>query len=148
MTETSAFTPATGWRKHVPVTLPSGSTVLLRPFDIGVVLRWKDMPDTLRPAVADLMGEAKRKPADPVEDSIRFAAVLEVVCRTMFVSPRIVDAPAAENEISINDVEWRDQQYVMSLVNKGAEELRSFRPEPAPHVDGVDNEQGQPREAE
>jgi hypothetical protein len=64
------------------------------------------------------------------EESLRHAqgtmTLINAVCRAAFVQPRIVDEPATDDEITIDDVTIIDRYFVFQLATQPAEVLRTF----------------------
>jgi hypothetical protein len=106
-----------------------------------------ELPDLLTPLAAKtLYGEIQNDELSSAADlATNMAKLLSVVCKASFVSPRIVDDPQADDEISLEDVDFGDKMTVFNLAIAGAEALRSFRRRQAPDVgvvsDGESNTQ-------
>jgi hypothetical protein len=134
------------WRKTreagVPVQLPSGNVASLRNVRMVKLLMGGLISDTLTPIVVEMLsGESGEKKLSkmPAKDVLEASnALKEAMCKEAFVQPRIVDAPAAFDEISIDDVAEEDQEFVMALLYSSAERLAArFPPGSEPGVSPV-----------
>lgn len=166
-------TAGSAWREPrqagVPVQLPSGNIARLRPVEPQALLKQGEIIDILTPLVAKMLfqgadasaetiaqviGDATAgddNPAQLQEAATRLAdleRVCDIVCKTAFVDPRVVDDPQAENEIAPDDIELADKVHVFTLALRGAAALRHFRHEPNGDVGLVSNGEGQPQQAQ
>jgi hypothetical protein len=82
---------------------------------------------------------------DNVEAAIDMVESLRVVCAAAFVSPKIVDNPTKDDEISIDDVELSDRSYVFRLTFVSAEALKTFRYESPSDVEVASNGAADPQ---
>lgn len=137
-------TPASAWRESreqgVEIFLPSGKSALLRPVDVDFFVRIGRIPSLLAPIIAKLIdGEAfvpDKMPEGANEASKEWVDFLNQLVTAAFVQPQVVDVPIGderevrtpqgENEISIDDVEYRDKVYVYGLFTRPARLLKSF----------------------
>lgn len=134
-------TSGRAWREQrnqgVEVTLPSGNVVRLRPVSIQAFLKLPNIPDTLTPVIHDMIAPKEATKVQTVEDVINFHRVLDALCAYAFVSPRIVEAPESDDEISMGDVDTADKLAVLGLLDKTARQLESFRPQQADALESV-----------
>ena len=134
------------------VELPSGFVARLRP--VGLIELWKlgKIPDTLTSVVVELLTaqqmETERALKNATENMKNIAALYDVVCTAAFIEPRVVDNPVADNEISADDIDQADKEYILSWVNAPAVALRRFRPVEAANVDTVPEGQPVPQAAQ
>jgi hypothetical protein len=134
-------TSGKAWREKrvrgVEVQLPSSNVAILRPVSIEAFVNLPNIPDTLTPVIHQL-ATGKEFVPENFDDAMKLRAVLKELCRYCFVSPHVVDAPTeADDEVWIGDVDTDDQIFVLHLVDKTAEYLRSFRPRPDEAVEPV-----------
>lgn len=134
----------------------SGRVARLRPPDLATLLAAGQIPDPLTDQVYRMvfrgeiaeplvdMAKADEQGAPPAEDIQATLALYEVICKAMFVEPRIVDDPQADDEIHIDDVPLVDRIGVWGLAISttalGVGRLKSFRLQPAPDVEAVPDE--------
>ena len=152
--QTLQVTSGQQWRKVREegelVPLPSGHVVRLRTVGVETLIRRGRIPQGLLAIVADaLMGGAGTLPVpQTVEEMKDHLEFYESACIEAFVSPRIVETPQAEDEISIEDVSLEDLFVVVSLLNKPVRELIRFREEQARNVGNLQHGDGIRPEAE
>lgn len=144
------------WRKPreqgVEIWLPYGQQVVrIRTVRPDHLLAQGDIPDILSPLMLDMIyGRANEKkteaillPKESVEEAMQLLETLRVVCTAALVEPRIVSEPLAEDEITIDELEYEDRRYIFRLVFLPTEVLSTFRyqaqvdVEPLPHSAGV-----------
>lgn len=141
-------TPASYWRDAYDngkiVQLPSGAVVRLRPCYITHFARSGSIPDALLALTAQTVTDTKSGNRDEESERQRQVKIMVEntelayrLCKMMFVYPRVVDQPSADDEISFDMIDPVDATYIVSLFNKPVEELRSFRHEQAADVAGV-----------
>ncbi len=142
------------WRKPreegVPVALPSGHVALIRPVALDVLLRSGKIPDLLSPLAAkslwqDTTFEELGQAADLAQG---MADLVNLVCQAAFLSPRIVEAPQAEDEIALDDVTFGDKMLVFQAATAGARALERFRPGQSTDVAPVHDGEGEQQPAE
>jgi hypothetical protein len=71
------------------------------------------------------------------EEAMAMLESLRVVCMAGLVEPKVVENPAADNEITIDDIDLADRAYIFRLVFAPSEALSRFRYEPPSNVDVV-----------
>jgi len=120
------------WRKNREEgwleVLPSGNVVRLKSISLLDFMERGEISDPLSASVADMLGGKSKDVAD-FENFKQFAGLAAFVCKKAFMSPKIVDDPQADDEISILDVDFGDQRYVFNEVQKEIVMLAPFRPE-------------------
>lgn len=123
------------WRKAreegYVITLPSsGYAVRLRPVPLHSLIAQGKIPDTLSPLAAEaLWGEDSDGKQDVKELLSSTVELYDWVCRAAFVEPKIVDNPQADDEISIEDVDFNDKSAVFQAALLPGAALRNFRDE-------------------
>lgn len=130
------------WRKAreegVEIRLPSGMTVALRPIEVDLFMRVGHIPDALAPTVNRLInGErlAFEVPAlESLEQSKDWLLFLEELVTFAFVTPKVVNAPQGDDEISVEDVTYSDKLFVYRFFSYPAQVLEKFREEQSRHV--------------
>lgn len=123
------------WRRPreegIEITLPSGNTAKLRPVGAEWFLNQESIPDLLTPIIA-----AEAEGRDWSEDEKATASLNELgkskdflnsLVKAFFASPKVVDNPEADDEISPEDVEYQDKLVLMQLIGTPAVALRQFR---------------------
>lgn len=155
-------TSGADWRKPREegylLTLPSGYVARLRPPALHDMMAQGEIPAPLvnmaaeviwegdLEAIGELLTEAEKneqkraKIHKTVPDFIKLA---RIVCRAAFVSPRIVDEPKADDEISIKDLDEGDIFYVWRTATKGASTLAFFRDQQVANVEAVHDLHGE-----
>lgn len=124
------------WRKlreeGLVIELPSGNVVRLRPVQLDMLLLLGRIPDALTQVVEDMIfgrpNSLLNEDSQTIEDLRLLVEFYDAICKSSFVSPRIVDKPQADDEINIEDVSLEDRRFVAELVNKPASELARFHP--------------------
>lgn len=158
--ESLPVTSGSEWRRNREegelIQLPySGKMVRLRTVRPDMLLRLGKIPNPLSALMVDIIyGNAEGDRLDEflstqegVDSALDMIESLRVVCTAAFISPRIVDDPADEDEISIDDVELSDRSYVFRLVFIPAEALKTFRYQPPTDVEIMANGAGDPQPA-
>lgn len=141
-------------RHRVTLPLPySGDVVTVRAIGPDAILRLGRLPDALTPVIAELMEgkedqlKAVLKP-QTLEDAQRQLELIDVVCRCAMVEPRIVDDPQKDDEIGIDDLDWRDKQFLLSVLMASTSDLERFRDQQKRDVESVLTEPDNVPEAE
>ena len=149
------------WRKlreeGVPVRLPvSGRVVRLRTVRPDQLLRRGKIPDVLTSLVVKMIyGKSTDadfaafvEPREAAEEALEMMESLRVVCEAGLLEPRMVHDPQADDEISIDDLEYPDRTYIFRLVFAPVEALARFRVKQKATVEPVADEQGDAQPAE
>lgn len=137
---TPSVTPAYEFRRVREegeiITIPStGRRVRIRTVKPAALLRLGKIPDVLATFVMrSLYGQVTNEEyerffsmPERMEHAMELAESLRVICTAALIEPRIVEAPQAEDEIHIDDLEDREQRYLFDLALMEASDLRRFR---------------------
>jgi hypothetical protein len=121
------------WRKMreqgVLVELPSGFNARLRSISFETVLLADNIPEPIAKAIAEIMlGKDEDIKLDSIEDIKNGIKFGQIVCKTCFVSPKIVDNPTADDEISVEDLITEDINFVTRLLYEPAAKMAIFHP--------------------
>ncbi len=136
-------TPGSVWRKPreagETVRLPSGNIATLRPVALDQLMLSGKIPDLLTPIAAkSLWTETDTADiADQVETAKGFAELVNLVVPAAMLSPRIVAEPAADDEISLADIDFSDKLAIFQLATGGSQVLKSFREQQEKRVEPV-----------
>lgn len=133
-------TTGTQWRKAREqgevVELPSGKVARLRPLSLLGLIAQGRIPDPLSALVTEMIaGETKVVANFEMFES--FGDLLKLACVVAFVEPKIVDNPEADDEISIQDVDFDDQLFVFNRVQTEVNLTKPFRGKPSGDVEAV-----------
>jgi hypothetical protein len=144
---TSELTPTSGkaWREGntVVLRLPSGRIARVRAVGPDVILRNGSLPDSLTGIIAQIMEGGGEVPKPSTLDDLRgMADFMNVVTQSAFVEPRVVETPAADDEIGLDDIDWPDKEFLMGVVGASTRALESFRDEQAGDVGAVVSPEG------
>lgn len=148
------ITPIAEWYKSeegVVMRLPSGYVVKIRTLNLVDLLAHDDVVarlDQLTPVVAKLIEQGNLdgifNPSaawDAVEQLKATDELLKVVCKAMFVEPRIVDEPDRDKgEIPYKVLGEGDKGFIFGLIGRSAKELESFRDQTEQPLASVDAE--------
>lgn len=121
------------WRKPreegVVVPLPSGNIARLRPVALDVMITSGKLPDMLTPLAAKTLWTEMEPEdiGDVSELATGMADLFGFVCKAAFIEPKVVDNPKKEDEISLDDIDFRDKAAVFQLAIQPAEVLQKFR---------------------
>lgn len=146
----NGVTPTSGraWRKAREegyiITLPSGNVAKLRPVALDVLITSGKLPDLLTPIAARTLWteDSPQKIAEQAELAQGYAELVNVIVPAAFLSPRIVDSPQADDEISLDDLDFTDKVAVFNLCTAPAAALETFRNQQAANVDTLRNGKG------
>lgn len=113
------------------VRLLSGNVVRLRPIEVDYFLRVGHIPDFLAPLISELItggqAESELPPQEALEKQTEWFTFLDDLCRYALVSPRVVDNPEADDEISVDDIAYMDKYFIYLMFSRPARLLRQFR---------------------
>ena len=143
MTKKLTPTPGATWRKPrevgETVRLPSGNIATLRPVALDQLMLSGKIPDLLTPIAAkSLWTETDTGMiADQVETAKGFAELVNLIVPAAVIEPRIVAEPAADDEITLADIEFSDKIAIFQLATGGATVLKSFREQQEKRVEPV-----------
>jgi hypothetical protein len=128
------LTPTAGsaWRKPretgYTVRLPSGNVATLRPVALDSLLATGRIPDLLSPIVAKTIW-SEAQPAELAEQgqlAKGFIELIALIVPLAMLTPRVVENPQAEDEISMEDLELGDKIGIFNLATGGASLLTKF----------------------
>ena len=134
------------WRKAreegFEIQFPSGNTAMIRPVQADFFLRVGRIPDALAPLMNTIIRGDSYKleipPDEELEKKREWVDFLNQLITYAFVTPKVVENPQADDEISIDDVSYLDKYYIYRLFTAPAEKLRTFRKEQTEPVVTVD----------
>ena len=145
------------WRQPreegTPVQLPSGHVVALRPPDLSAMVAHGRVPDFLTGYAVDAFHSgiktpgADGKPFTP-EELTNLVHLLDLLCRESFVNPRVVDEPTADDEISLDDLDFLDKLAVLKWLLGPVDDLVKFREEQAGSLESLFGGENDQPEAE
>jgi hypothetical protein len=137
-------TPASEWRKArqegVPVELPGGRVVVIRPVNMSTFLRLGTIPDTLTPLVEKFVvngGGSDALNTLTTDEALHLVDIYDAFAMTCLLYPRMVDDPKADDEIGRDDMSDQEKQFLFSLMGLPSAALANFRPQQTSAVDGV-----------
>jgi len=144
-------TPGNEWRKpreegYVIKLITSGNTVRLRPVALDMLIASGSIPDILTPAAAKILWDGPDAGLIAARSEIdhEFIDLVNVVVPAAMLYPRVVDTPQADDEISLDDLDFSDKVAIYQLAIQPAAVLRRFRDQQATDVelvrDGQDDE--------
>lgn len=139
----------------VVLTFPSGNRYRVRTVGAAALLRRGNLPNVLLAFVIDAIyyGVDGKKIdqfftlQEREENAAAFVESLNVCCDLVFMEPRIVENPTADDECSIDDIPIQDRSWAFDLAFGVARELRPFRDEQEADVDSVPVAQDVPQAA-
>lgn len=136
MSNGTELTPTSGntWRKAregITLTLPSGNVAMIRPVGMDHYLKWGRIPNFVLPTILrafDEPGEHEFPRAESLEEKREWLKFLDDLARVSFISPRVVEGAAAEDdEINVDDIAYEDKRLLVEFLGRPAEVLASFR---------------------
>lgn len=132
------------WRKKANRSevcqLPSGCVAELKKPDILDLMLDEEtgIPDLL---MAQMFAGTGTPATEDVVGSVgRISPLLKQVCISAFVNPRIVAVAEADDEITIEDVEFQDRMWVLNWVMGDAAGMIRFPGEQARDIQPVSDE--------
>lgn len=128
------------WRKPREqgflIHLPSGKKAFLRPISFEVLARSGRIPDFLSPIVERMLSstaEDEETALRRIQQSMSFVEMLknsrqlqEIIAGASLVLPKVVETPVADDEISAEDIDPGDLQFIWQMAILPADELRTF----------------------
>lgn len=153
MSEQNGYKPTLGaaWRKPreegYVVELPSGNCARLRPVSLDVLIMQGQLPDLLTPIAAKMLWADTQTDAiaDQLELAKGYTELVHYTVKASVLEPKIVDVPQADDEVSLEDIDFADKTAIFQLATQPSEVLRRFRRKQAgdvePLSDGEGNEQ-------
>jgi hypothetical protein len=128
-------TPASQWKRPTPstevVVLPSGNEAKIRQPTLGRLVAEELFLGILEKLAGNIVDAAGGQPPGPdivrqvgaYDDMLKLA---DRLCPVVFVSPRIVSEPKAEDEIALDWLSEEDRVFVMMHIMEGIENASSF----------------------
>jgi hypothetical protein len=115
----------------VEIEFPSGNRARVRNVGIQFFLENGGIPDSLSGIVAHLINGQDAQKLDADADKIVRASIVmqNAVAKCAFISPRVVDNPKGEGEISVDDIDEEDKMFILGLLGLPARKLEPFRQE-------------------
>lgn len=147
-------TSGAAWRKPreegYVVRLPSGNMARLRPVALDMLIVGGKLPDLLTPIAAkSLWTETDTATlGDQVELAKGYAELVNLIVPNAMMDPVIVEKPEADNEITLDDLEFSDKVAIFQLASGGTTLLKNFREQQAPNVESVRNGESHVPEAQ
>ncbi len=126
--------------KGVEVTLPIAQLpVRVRGLGLDVFLLSGSIPDSLTPVIVKAIneGEADLGNFDDLQATKDYLQLVNTVAERVLVSPRVVSDPQADDEISLDDLDFQDKVWLLQFLGKPAAALARFREEQAADVSSV-----------
>lgn len=135
-------------QKGVKFTLPdTGLDVWLRPVDFTIYALYSGLTDELLAIVLKAIQESDGQitlEAPTVTDVggnlLQSRRLMEGYAKCAFVTPRVVDDPQTENDISPKWLSWGDLQFVYGMFNASLPELLRFSEEQAKRLLAVSDQ--------
>lgn len=123
------------WRKAreegFEFVLPSGNTANLRPVEADFFVRVGHIPDILAPLINTMISGKEylieMPPMEELEKKKEWIEFLNELCTYAFVTPKVVETPQADDEISIDDLSYPDKWSVYTKFSLPAKRLQEFR---------------------
>lgn len=154
-TDSSKPTSGAEWRRmqraEYTITLPSGNVATIRPLLLDRLIAQEQIPDVLTPWAARALWAVSdvQSIAEQVETARGFADLVGWVVKAAMVDPKVVDDPQADDEISLDDIHFRDKFKVFDLATEPAAWLKSFRDQQTQRLEALQhrNQDGQPAQS-
>lgn len=126
----------------IVLPFPSGEDYRVRTVSVGRLLRRANLPNILIAFLTDAVyhGISNQKIAnflalrEQQENAVAFLESMQIICEEMFMEPRVVANPQADDELTIDDIPIVDQGWAFDRCFRSARELRPFRPQPQADV--------------
>lgn len=122
--------------------LPSyDDVVFIRPMDTAFFFRTGRVPDFLAPTIQKMLidGSNITQYRDLPQDKLpEFLTWLDDLVKWTVISPKVVDVAQADDEISIDELDYADKLYIYSYFGTPASSLRRFRQQQVNPVEPVD----------
>jgi hypothetical protein len=121
------------WRKSreegYVISLPSGNSAKLRPISLDLLVMHGKIPDMLTPIAAkSLWVETSTEEIGRERDlSAKYIELINLIVPLAMIDPKVVESPQADDEISLEDLDFMDKLAIFNLVTQPADMLRSFR---------------------
>lgn len=127
------------WKNTVEITLPSGYTVEIRPLGFDLILKCKNVPDVISSfVVRAFKGEGGTElRVDDFKQAQEYVEFLDTCCELCFVSPKVVQLPEGEDEISADMIDFDDKVAVFGFIGKSRRWLELFRDQQSADVSAL-----------
>lgn len=147
MSEQLAPTSGAAWRRAREegevITLASGNIVRVRAVPLDHLITSGRIPDILTPIAAKALWTDTEASvvADQVEVAKGFVELINLVVPAALLTPRVVETPTADDEISLADIDFQDKLTLFNLATGGAAMLRQFRIQQEKRMEPVSDSQ-------
>lgn len=156
MTMPLRVTTPSEWKAHRAVarqgnllTLPSGLVVRVRYVSPLDVLMNDQVPDSLTPIVMALIDGKGQAEGTSIRDLLMAQDTLgRIMATSAIVEPRVVEGEPGEDEISIEDVDYDDRVFLLSLLGVAAAQLATFCEQQNRHMERLLSSEGDAPSAE
>jgi hypothetical protein len=110
---------------------------------MGALLKLGRIPDILSGLVAEVIWQGVPRPDTILNLGKPAVDLLEIVAASVFMEPIVVidREPENDNEVSIDDIDFEDQQFLFAWATAPTSALRRFRDEQARNVAAVQSDQ-------
>lgn len=125
------------------VDLSADCAVKVRPVAIDRLILAGKIPDYLTTIAAkQLWGRTTGDELTDAEIAKQYAELVNLVVPLALVSPRVVENPTGEDEISLEDLDFRERTTIYTLAVGPVELLRRFRDRQARDVAALPDSEG------
>ncbi len=118
------------------VKLPTGMTVVLRQVSLQALMLRGDIPDSLTGLMAEMI-LGKIDTTDPLRTARGAIDLNFKLCQEALVSPRIVEKPTGDDEISFDDLTEQEVNFIVAWAQEPQRAMEAFRQESAEDVGSV-----------
>lgn len=131
---------------HYRVRFPTAAALLKRGDLPNPLLRF--VTDAYYSGVTQTKFDAFMAAQERADAALEMDASAKVICQAMFLEPRVVDEPQADDEVTIDDIPPEDQNWAFQLAFMRAQLLAPFRQEQAAVVERVPKAESVPQAGE
>lgn len=142
---------AAEWRNEITIKFPdTGRVATIRSVGLHLYVKLGCIPVFVEQTILDALDDdgsadpVTGKPkvyafpkAKTIEERKQVIALHDDFVRVSFVRPRVVDANPGPDEITVDDIDYRDKQFLLFFLGRPAAELATFRYEPGTSVEPV-----------
>lgn len=131
------------------VMLPSGNVIKMRAVPLDQLIITGQLPDLLTPIAAKSLWTTtdEKEIGNTLDLAKGYIELVNRIVPMAVVAPKIVDRPAADDEIELLDLDFGDRVAIFQLATQPAGVLAEFRREQAAKLAAVRNGEGQPLSA-
>ncbi len=123
--------------------LPSGFVARIRSVQPDVFFRAGKIPDALTPVVVQMFeGMPDELEMTSVADLKPYTDLVNVLCQSIMVEPKLVEKPEADDEIGFDHLEWPDKQLLLTVIGRSTKDIELFRDQQKDDVENVDTGKG------